>query len=362
MSTPEVPSSDARGPTRDWRSLIARLLRAEDLDAADTAWAMDQMMSGEASPAQMAAFVIGLRAKGETAPELAGLAETMLAHARPVQVSGPVVDVVGTGGDQAHTVNISTMAAIVMAAAGARVVKHGGRAASSACGSVDVLEALGVPVDLGPDEVARCVDEVGIGFCFAQVFHPAMRNVGGIRRELGVPTAFNLLGPLTNPARPGAALIGCPDPRFAPLLAEVLAARGDRAFVVRGDDGLDEVTTTTTSTIWRAGGGTVSTDRLDPAALGVPISVTGDLRGGDAAVNAAVARWTLAGEPGPVREAVLLNAGAALAAYEESVTGQADELRKAVAAGRERAAKAVDSGAAADLLARWTSLATRLRR
>ena len=247
---------------------------------------MDQVMSGEASPAQVAGFVVALRAKGETAPEIAGLATAMLAHARPVDVPGPVVDIVGTGGDGAHTVNISTMAAVVMAAAGARVVKHGGRAASSQSGSVDVLEALGVPVDLGPDAVARCVAEVGIGFCFAQVFHPAMRHAGPVRGQLGVPTAFNLLGPLTNPARPGAALIGCADVRFAPILAEVLAARGDRAVVVRGDDGLDEVTTATTTTVWHAGPGGVRVETLDPTALGVPVSGPGALRGGDAAHNA----------------------------------------------------------------------------
>ena len=214
----------ARAPS--WPGLLGRLLAGQDLAADDTEWAMDQVMSGEASPAQVAGFVVALRAKGETAPEIAGLATAMLAHARPVDVPGPVVDIVGTGGDGAHTVNISTMAAVVMAAAGARVVKHGGRAASSQSGSVDVLEALGVPVDLGPDAVARCVAEVGIGFCFAQVFHPAMRHAGPVRGQLGVPTAFNLLGPLTNPARPGAALIGCADVRFAPILAEVLAARG----------------------------------------------------------------------------------------------------------------------------------------
>lgn len=344
-----------------WPTLLGRLLAGDDLAADDTAWAMDQVMSGEASPAQVAAFVVALRAKGETAPEVAGLARTMLAHARTVSVPGPVVDVVGTGGDQARTVNISTMAAVVVAAAGARVVKHGGRAASSAAGSVDLLEALGVPVDLGPDEVARCVDEVGIGFCFAQVFHPAMRHAAGPRREIGVPTAFNLLGPLTNPARPAAALIGCADARFAPILAEVLGARGDRALVVRGDDGLDEVTTTTTTTVLRTGEGAVSAERLEPALLGVPAAAPGDLVGGDAAHNAGVARTVFDGARGPVREAVLLNAGAALAAHEEALTGVRRDLHDAVGAGRDRAAGAVDSGAAADLLERWSRIATALR-
>jgi anthranilate phosphoribosyltransferase len=358
--TPEPAAAVA--PT--WPSLLGRLLHGEDLAGPEAAWAMDRMMSGEASPAQVAAFAVALRAKGETAEEIGGLAEVMRAHAREVTVDarlGPVVDIVGTGGDQAHTVNISTMAAVIMAAAGARVVKHGGRAASSACGSVDLLEELGVPVDLGPEAVAASVDQVGIGFCFAQTFHPAMRHVGGVRREIGVPTAFNLLGPLTNPARPAAALIGCADARFAPVLAAVLAGRGDTALVVRGDDGLDEITTTTTTTVWRARPSGVTVETLDPTRIGVPVSLPGELRGGDASVNARVARSVFAGDPGPVREAVLLNAGAALAAHEEAETGKTDELHEAVARGRDRAAAAVDEGAAATLLERWIEVSTRLR-
>lgn len=352
-------ATGAVAPT--WPSLLGRLLRGEDLSGPEAAWAMDRMMSGEASPAQVAAFAVALRSKGETAEEVGGLAEVMRAHAREVTVDGVVVDIVGTGGDQAHTVNISTMAAVVMAAAGARVVKHGGRAASSACGSVDLLEELGVPIDLGPEGVAASVDEVGIGFCFAQIFHPAMRHVGGVRREIGVPTAFNLLGPLTNPARPAAALIGCADAHFAPVLAGVLAGRGDTALVVRGDDGLDEITTTTTTTVWRTGPTGVVVETLDPTRLGVPTSTPGDLRGGDAAVNARVAHAVFAGEPGPVREAVLLNAGAALAAYEEAATGRSDDLHAAVGRGRERAVGAVDDGSAAALLERWAAAAKRLR-
>jgi anthranilate phosphoribosyltransferase len=361
-TAPTGTGSGAAAPAAPtWPSLLGRLLRGEDLSGHEAAWAMDRMMSGEASPAQVAAFAVALRAKGETAEEIGGLAEVMRAHAREVTVEGVVVDIVGTGGDQAHTVNISTMAAVVMAAAGARVVKHGGRAASSACGSVDLLEELGVPIDLGPEAVAASVDEVGIGFCFAQTFHPAMRHVGGVRREIGVPTAFNLLGPLTNPARPAAALIGCADARFAPVLAAVLAARGDTALVVRGDDGLDEITTTTTTTVWRAGPAGVTVETLDPTRIGVPVSVPGELRGGDAAVNARAAHSVFAGEPGPVREAVLLNAGAALAAYEEAETGIPGELHEAVARGRDRAAAAVDAGAAAELLERWAGVAKRLR-
>jgi anthranilate phosphoribosyltransferase len=343
--------------TRSWPALLTRLLAGVDLGAEDTGWAMDQVMSGAATPAQVAGFVVALRAKGETAAELGGLAAAMLAHARPVSVDVRAVDVVGTGGDRAHTVNISTMAALVTAAAGAPVVKHGNRAASSQCGTADVLEALGVAIDLGPDEVATCVEELGIGFCFAPVFHPAMRHAAAPRREIGVPTAFNFLGPLTNPARPLAALIGCADERMAGVMAEVLAARGASALLVRGDDGLDEITTTTTTTVWVVAGGAVRHMSLDPAELGVAAARPEDLRGGDAAHNADVIRRLLAGEPGPVRDAVLLNAAAALAAH----TGLSGDLAADLRAGAARAATAVDSGAGAELLARWVERSTELR-
>src|SRR5262245_50195771 len=235
---------------RRWPTLLGQLIAGMDLDAQDTTWAMDQMMSGLATPAQMAAFVVALRVKGETPAEIAGLATGMLAHASRIHLPQRAVDVVGTGGDQSHTVNISTMAALVTAAAGAPVVKHGNRAASSQCGAADVLEALGVAIDLGPEQVVRCVTEVGIGFCFAPVFHPAMRHATRVRREIGISTAFNFLGPLTNPAQPGTALVGCADLRMAPMIAQVLADRGVSALVVRGDDGLDEITTTTTTSVW----------------------------------------------------------------------------------------------------------------
>ena len=241
-------------PARDWPTLFTALSRRLDLTAADTAWAMDEIMAGQATPAQLAAFAVLLRAKGETPDELAGLVHTMLARAAPVPVSGPAVDVVGTGADRAHTVNISTMAALLVAGTGRRVVKHGNRAASSSCGTADVLEELGVAIDLDGIGVAATVAEVGIGFCFAPVFHAGMRHAGGPRRELGVPTFFNFLGPLTNPARVGAAAVGCADTRMAPVMAAVLAARGDSALVFRGDDGLDELTTTTTSSGWVGAG------------------------------------------------------------------------------------------------------------
>lgn len=336
--------------------MIGRLVRGEDVGAEESTWAMGQVFAGDATPAQLAGFLVALRAKGETAAEIAGMADAMLAHALRVTVPGRAVDVVGTGGDQAHTINISTMAAVVAAAAGAPVVKHGGRAASSRSGTADVLEALGVAIELTPAAVERCVGELGIGFCFAQAFHPAMRYAGGVRRELGVPTAMNLLGPLTNPAQPDAGLIGCADLRLAPVMAEVFARRGTSVLLVRGDDGLDELTTTTTSSVWITGGGTVRRDTLDPAALGVRPVTAEQLRGGPPEVNAAVVRDLVAGKPGPVRETVLLNAAGALAAHR----GVDGDLTAAVAAELDAAAHAIDSGAAADLLARWAALSTEL--
>jgi anthranilate phosphoribosyltransferase len=341
---------------RSWPLLLSQLIAGTNLDADDTAWAMDQVMAGAATPAQLAAFVVALRAKGETPVEIAGLADGMLSHARRVRVPGRAVDVVGTGGDQAHTVNISTMTALVTAAAGAPVVKHGNRAASSKCGTADVLEELGVAIDLGPEQVARCVAELGIGFCFAPLFHPAMRHAAGVRREIGVPTAFNFLGPLTNPAQPDAGLMGCADLRMAPVMAQVLAGRGVSALLVRGDDGLDEITTTTTTAVWVVSGGVVRRDQVDPAVLGVPVARREDLCGGDTATNAAVVRRLLAGDPGPVRDAVILNSAAALAAHRGLTGDLVGDLRGTA----QRAVDAIDSGAAAALLERWARLTTEL--
>ena len=353
-------STDRQGG-QTWPALLGRLLAGTDLAADDTAWVMDRVLSGEATAAQLAGFLVALRAKGEAADEVAGLAAAMLRHARRVTVTRPAVDVVGTGGDQARTVNISTMAAVVVAAAGVPVVKHGNRAASSASGAADVLEALGVAIDLPPDAVAASVEQAGIGFCFAPVFHPAMRHTGPVRRELGVPTAMNVLGPLTNPAQPPAALVGCADARLAPVLAEVLAGRGGSALVVRGDDGLDELTTTTTSTVWVVGGGEVRREVVDPAALGVAPATREDLRGGDATVNAAVFRRVLAGERGPVRDAVLVNAAGALVAFDGVAAGPPADVSGALAAAMDRVAGAIDSGAGERVLARWVELSTRLR-
>jgi anthranilate phosphoribosyltransferase len=353
----EKTSPTGSAPT--WPALLNRLVARHDLSTADTAWAMDEMMSGAATPSQIGAFAVALRAKGETAAEVAGMAESMLAHARRVDLDLDLraVDVVGTGGDQAGTVNISTMTAIVTAAAGVPVVKHGNRAASSRCGTADVLEHLGVAIELSPEAVATCVRELGIGFCFAQAFHPALRHVGPTRREIGIPTTFNLLGPLTNPAQPTAGLVGCADERLAPVVAEVLAGRGFSVLVVRGDDGLDEITTTTTSTAWVASGGAVRVDKIDPARLGIPAARPADLAGGDAARNGEVLRALLSGAPGPVRDTVLLNAAGAIAAFR----GLTDDLHADLAAGLDTAAEAVDSGRGAALLDRWITLSTTLK-
>ena len=343
------------GPT--WPALLTRLLARTDLSAAETSWAMREVMTGEATPAQVAGFAVALRAKGESPEEVAGLAAEMLAQATPVQLPVECVDIVGTGGDGAHTVNISTMAAVVIAAAGVPVAKHGGRAASSSSGAADVLEALGVVIDLPAAGVARCVQEAGIGFFFAPVFHPGMRHAAGPRREMGIGTVFNFLGPLTNPARPRAAAIGCADRRMAPVMAEVLASRGTRALVFRGDDGLDELTIGTTSSVWAVRDGEVIADRVDPTALGIPTASPEALRGGSPQVNADVFRRVMDGEPGPVRDAVLLNAAAALAAFGE----RAERLHDALAAGLEKAAAAVDDGRAAAQLDRWVTVSQAVR-
>jgi anthranilate phosphoribosyltransferase len=345
-------------PENTWPQLLSTLLRGEELSTDDTAWAMGEIMSGNATPAQIAGFVTALRAKGETTREITGLVRSMLDHAArvelPAELRTAAVDVVGTGGDRAHTVNVSTMAAVVAAGAGVPVVKHGNRAASSSCGAADLLEELGVPLDLTPEDVARCVAEAGIGFCFAPRFHPGMRHAAVPRRELGVPTAFNVLGPLTNPAQPSAYAVGCADPRMAPMMAEVYASRGQTAVVVRGEDGLDELTTTAPTRVWIASAGTVRETIVDAVDLGLPRASTADLRGGDPAANAEVARRVFAGEPGPVRDAVLVNAAAALAA----AAGLDGDLHKALRVGLERATAALDSGAAAAILERWLAVAT----
>jgi anthranilate phosphoribosyltransferase len=359
----------AREPAgHSWPDLLTRLIAREHLDTDQAAWAMNEIMGGEASPVQVAGFLVALRSKGETVEELRGLADVMLAHANQIEVPGPSLDIFGTGADRSNTVNISTMASVVIAASGVKVVKHGNRAASSASGSADVLEALGVNLTLTPEQVAAVAAEAGITFCFAQAFHPAMRHAAVARSGLGVGTAFNVLGPLTNPARPTYAAVGVADPRMAPLIAGVFAGRGSSAAVFRGDDGLDELTLSTSSTVWWVRDGAVTQRVFDPLLVGLERQPVEALRGADAAHNAQVARDLFAGQRGAVRDAVVLNAGMALALAAADLPGGADpaphgatdeEFAAAVRAGMDRAEEALDSGAAGARLEQWAAATQR---
>jgi anthranilate phosphoribosyltransferase len=330
-----------------WADVLGPLLRGEDLAPAVVEQAMATILEGEATDAQIAGFAVALRAKGETSAELAALVRTMLQFAETVELDldgpgGVVVDTCGTGGDRSRTINVSTLAALVVAGAGVRVAKHGNRAASSACGSADLLEELGVVIDLGPDGVARCVAEAGIGFCFAPKFHPAMRFAGPARRELGVSTTFNFLGPLANPARVRRQVIGVSDPSMAERVVETLAELGtERALVFFGHDGLDEITTTDVSTVRELRNGSVRRFVLDPTDVGIARVGPAALVGGDAATNAAITHRVLRGEKGPARDVVVLNAAAALV-----VSDAVSELAEGV----ERAGATIDSGRAAATL------------
>lgn len=335
-----------------WPEVLTALVAGRDLSAEQTAWAMGTILAGDATPSQIAGFAVSLRAKGETIDEVKGLISAMYEHMTPITVPGRLLDVVGTGGDRSMSVNISTMAAIVAAGAGARVVKHGNRSASSQSGSADVLEALGIRLDLPADRVAEVVEEAGITFCFAAAFHPALRHAGVPRRELGIATTFNFLGPLANPTKPAAQAIGCADARMAPVMAGVFAERGVDAWVFRGDDGLDELTTTTTSSVWSVHRGTIREARIDPRELGLGLVSPDLLRGGDTQFNAEVVRRVLAGEEGAIRDAVLLNTAAALVVYAGESAQDPHELLRG---GLEQAAAAVDSGAAQETLARWVN-------
>jgi anthranilate phosphoribosyltransferase len=336
---------------RTWPDLLTGLIAGRDLDADAAAWAMDQILAGEVTPVQIAGFAVALRAKGETVGELTGLAQAMLDRATRIRLSREAVDVVGSGGDRANTVNVSTMAAIVAAGCGVPVVKHGNRAASSACGTADCLEALGVTLAVPPSEQERVLAQAGIVFLFAPLYHPSLRHAGPARSELGVQTTFNFLGPLANPAQPLAQAVGVANERMAPLVAGVIAARGHRGIVFHGDDGLDELTTTTASRLWLVVGGEVVETTLDPAALGLARSRADDLVGGSPAHNAGVVRAVLAGEPGPVRDIVALNAAAACLAFDGVRLDAPIEPQFAPALAR--AQHAIDSGAAAAVLDRW---------
>jgi anthranilate phosphoribosyltransferase len=342
--------------THTWPEVLSALISRTDLSGEQTAWAMGEILAGEATPSQIAGFAVALRTKGETVDEVEGLVEAMYAHSTPITVTGRVLDVVGTGGDRSMSVNISSMAAIVAAGAGAPVVKHGNRSASSKAGSADVLEALGVRLDLPAATVARVGEEVGITFCFAAAFHPALRHAAVPRRELGVGTTFNYLGPLAHPAKPEAQAIGCADLAMAPIMAGVFARRGVDAWVFRGDDGLDELTTTTTSRVWEVRGGDVVEHTVDPLELGIARGTADGLRGQDAAYNADVVRRLVAGERGEVRDAVVLNAGAALAIHAD----EPGTLKERLAVGIARANEALDSGQARAVLEKWVEVSARV--
>lgn len=343
---------------RSWPELLAHLLLAEELSPDEASWALDQIMQGQATSAQIAGFALALRAKGETAEELSALVTAMLNHAIRIELPGRWVDTCGTGGDRHHTVNISTAAALVVAAESIGVVKHGNRAASSSSGSADVLAALGIPIELEPAHVAQVAQEVGITFCFAPLFHGSLKHAAAARKEIGVPTFFNVLGPLANPATPQAQAVGVADERLAPVMAHVLQKRGVDALVFRGEDGLDELTLSGTSQVWVVSSDGVSEENFDPATLGIEYAPLAALRGGDAAHNADMILDVLKGAQGPVRDAIALNAAAAIAAH------QADQERglsldDRLARGYKRATDAIDSGRALAKLEQWRSVAAR---
>lgn len=330
-----------------WPEVLSTLLAGNDLDEEQAGRVLREVMRGEAEPAQIAGLLVALRAKGEADTEIAGFVRTMLDHAEPIAVEGPLLDTCGTGGDGVGTFNISTVTAVVCAAAGVRVAKHGNRAASGMCGSADLLEAWGVEIELPPQAVATTIDELGIGFLYARSFHPAMRHVGPVRGQLGVRTVFNVLGPLSNPARARFQVVGVSDLGLAPVMARALARLGaERALVCRSEDGLDELTTTATNRTWEVRGGEVREGRLDPRDLGLPRAAVDDLRAGSVEDNVRVADSVLSGEAGPKADVVVLNTAAAL-----HVAGRVADLPEGV----EVARRTLESGAAAELKERWVA-------
>jgi len=345
-----------------WPSLLTTLLERTDLSVAESTWAMRRVMAGEATPSQLAGFLIALRAKGETVDEIVGFRDAILEAALPVPVDSAVLDIVGTGGDRYGTVNISSMAAIVAAAAGVPVVKHGNKAASSSSGSSDVLRALGVDLTLSPDAVAETLARCGITFVFAAAFLPGFRHAGPTRAELGVPTVFNFLGPLCNPARAEANAVGVANLDQVPLITGVFRTRGATALVFRGDDGLDELTTTGHSRIWEISLGDIHEHDLDPRDLGIRQARIDDLIGGDPAHNAAIVRRVLDGEKGPVRDIVLLNAAAGIVSYRlfrDTAQSQRPILAR-LAEAMNDAQAAIDSGGAAAKLDQWVEATQQL--
>jgi len=343
--------------TNTWQQILETLTNGLDLDSNNARWAMNEILQGNAEIPEIKDFLLALKAKGEIADEVNSFVNVMYQHSAPIEISERAVDTVGTGGDGANTINISTTAAIIAAAAGAKVLKHGNRAASSKSGSADLLEALGINIELDGAGVETVFAEIGIGFCFAPKFHPAMRFAAPARKELGVPTIFNILGPLANPAKPKAAAIGVANERMHLLMAEVLAAKGVDGFVFRGDDGLDEITLATTTSVLTIGQAEIASDLIDPTDFAIAKAPISALVGGDAQFNANVARAIFNGEHGAPRDAVALNAAAAIAAFKGDFT---KSLHERMQDGYRDAVNAIDSGAATALLGNWISVSQRL--
>ncbi len=344
----------------NWPSILRKLLAKSDLDRAEAAWAMTEIMSGEAAEAQIGAFMMALRSKGESVDELAGLVDVMLEHSVLLNTGNDAVDIVGTGGDLAGTVNVSSMAAVLCSAAGVPVMKHGSRSASGKTGSSEMLEVLGIRLDLSPERVADVFREIGLTFFFAPVFHPAMRHVAPVRKALGVPTTFNFLGPLANPAQPIATSLGVANRTVAPLMAAEVAARGRSALVFRGSDGLDELTTTGISEIWQVSGGEVREFVLDPANLGLAKANSADLAGGDAQHNAKIARIVLGADNWdaalqPARDIVRLNAAGGIVAYRlaKDASQAGLDIHERFSAALDQVDAAIADGAPAQKLSAW---------
>jgi anthranilate phosphoribosyltransferase len=341
----------------DWAASITKLNNGLDLKPMEAQDLMREVLEDRADKEILKEFLLALKAKRETPEEVGALVAQMYAYCAPISIADRSVDTVGTGGDGAHTINISTTAAIIAAAAGSRVVKHGNRAASSKSGAGDLLEALGVAINLDGAKVSKTVAELGIGFCFAPVFHPAMRFAAPARKELGTPTVFNILGPLANPARPKAAAIGVANERMHLVMAQVLADRGVEGFVFRGDDGLDEITLATSTSVLTIGNGEITSDRIDAKDFALDNAPISALVGGDAKENARITKAIFAGEKGAPRDAVLLNAAAAIAAFDGEMS---QGIHERISNSLEKAITAVDSGAATDLLDRWIVLSQSL--
>lgn len=341
----------------DWAGIVTKLEGGLDLLPNEAQSVMREVLEDRADKENLKNFLIALKNKGETPEEVGALVAQMYQFCAPISITERAVDTVGTGGDGAHTINISTTAAIIAAAAGSRVVKHGNRAASSKSGAGDLLEALGVAINLDGAKVAQTVRELGIGFCFAPIFHPAMRFAAPARKELATATVFNILGPLANPAKPKAAAIGVANDRMHLVMAQVLAGRGVEGFVFRGDDGLDEITLATTTSILTIGNGEISSDRIDASDFSMANAPISALVGGDAQENARITKAIFAGQRGAPRDAVLLNAAAAIAAFDgEYELSIHERLSKSL----KKAAESVDSGKASALLDEWVLLSNKL--